>query len=224
MKENCRLVIEYLKLNGAAVTESTGKAVVQLTEQLDRKFMNRPFYWHYRDALQQSGDPLQVMIVHSKSADEHKNIIQLHPDHPIFQSIFDSAQNENRFYIAYEQSRTLTELFPWVIIHMTAEVVPPGSASIRFEGRISLTTGRILVQAQEEIEAQTLTGDRPNDSVLHQNKMPFETSLNILNRQLEKQIELQFEENLKEISQNQPSAPSICAHHISAGLIYLSSP
>ncbi|WP_404403770.1 YqhG family protein [Jeotgalibacillus malaysiensis] len=219
MIEKYRLVIEYLKSLGAIVTESSGKAAVQLTEQLDRKFMNRPFYWHYRDALHQPGDPLHIIITDSTGAEMHKDVIQIYPDHPIFQSIFHSAQIENRFYTAYENTEALRELFPWMTIDLTAEAVPPGSASIRFNGRMSLMTGRMVMSNLNTLE-DILTADRPNGSILRPHKIPYETSLNRLNHQLEKYIEDQFNLKTKKV---EPAA-YIHTYHISAGLVYLQSP
>lgn len=219
MTEKYRLVIEYLKSLGAIVTESSGKAAVQLTEQLDRQFMNRPFYWHYRDAVQKPGDPLHIIMTNFHYAEMHKDVIQIYPDHPIFQSMFHAAQIENRFYTAYENTEALRELFPWITIDLTAEAVPPGSASIRFNGRMSLITGRVVMTEPNSLEG-LLTADRPNGSILRPNKVPYETALNRLNHQLEKYIEKQFNLTIKEIE----NSDFIHTYHISAGLVYLRSP
>ncbi|WP_166786860.1 YqhG family protein [Jeotgalibacillus salarius] len=227
LKEAYRLVIEYLKSNGAIVTESANKAAVQLSEQLDRKFMNRPFYWHYRDALNQSGDPLQIMLVDSPDTSNHKGFTQLNYDHPIFQSMLASAQEENRFYTAYEKAENQRDLFPWIHLQLTTGIIPPGPASIRIDSRISLTTGLILMNSHEKIPDLHLFETRPNGSVLHSNRIPYETALNILNTRFEKYCEQLLEENSEQhaavLQKNKPD-PSISIHHISAGLIYLCSP
>ncbi|MFB1080687.1 YqhG family protein [Jeotgalibacillus sp. JSM ZJ347] len=225
-KEICKLVIEYLKSEGANVTESSGQAVVQLTEQLDRKFMNRPFYWYYRDAVCKPGDPLQVMIVHSPSPAQQKEIIQIYPDHPVFLAMFNSAQNDNRFFIGYEQSQPGERLFPWILIHLTAETVPPGSPSHRVEGRLSLTTGQTAFDVRKELEEQKLTDSRPNGSILLTNKIPYATSLNMLNQKLEAYIEKLFVKTFihDQLSYQKAQDNYIQTHHISAGLIYLRSP
>ncbi len=162
MIETVRLVTEYLKSLGAVVTESSDKAAAFLTEELDRKFMNRPFYWHYRDAQQQPGAPMQIILTSTPGLVQHKDIIQLHPDHPIFEAMLEAAQVDNRFYTVYAHTEEVTELFPWISLHLTAETVPPKSATIRLNGCISLTTGCIKINDAEH----PLTAIRPDGSII----------------------------------------------------------
>ncbi|MBM7577571.1 YqhG family protein [Jeotgalibacillus terrae] len=214
MKEAYKLVIEYLKCNGAVVTESANKAVVQLTEQLDRKFMNRPFYWHYRDALNQSGDPMHLIVQETPGQLKANDLLSIHYDHHIFQSILVSAQQENQFYTAFEKSETPCMLYPWITIQLTASFTPPGLADIRINSRISLITGIKYITSNLSSDTLSLSEKRPNGSILQPNRLPFATAISILYNGIENEV----------INQTKDvQAVQVCFKHISAGLIYLRS-
>ncbi|KIL48508.1 hypothetical protein KP77_22950 [Jeotgalibacillus alimentarius] len=214
MKEAYKLVIEYLKYNGAVVTESADKALVQLTEQLDRKFMNRPFYWHYRDSVNQSGEPMHLIIQETPGQLKANDLLSIHYDHHIFQSILGSAQQENQFYTAYEQSETSCMLYPWITIQLTASFNPPGLADIRMNSRISLISGIKYISGSHTCDNLSLSGTRPNGSIIQSNRLPFATAISILYSGIEHYVSDQI---------NDDETVQVCFKHISAGLIYLRS-
>lgn len=146
------LVHHFLNYKGVEITQGPSQSLVHLNEELDRKFMNRPFYWHYRDATNQPGEPMTISIVKDQINPLPANAVMATPLNPIFNQLVDAAHVETRWYKAYETVQAPTTnyapLYPWIIIQGIITMDPPGSASYWKEAAISLTTGSIMTGDQ----------------------------------------------------------------------------
>src|SRR5690625_5833110 len=63
----------FFELHECEVQESNdGLLSVQLTRELDEALMNRPFYWHYMDKLNQQGEPSTLQLDINKKQKDSK--------------------------------------------------------------------------------------------------------------------------------------------------------
>lgn len=94
----------YFHANGCEIVENgQGYMTVQLTIELDKELMNRPFYWHYLEKTGGIPNPMKLtFITNPELAPEHINGETLHFGSPRLHQIFQSAKNLAGFIRLYE--------------------------------------------------------------------------------------------------------------------------
>jgi hypothetical protein len=110
----------YFQANGCEITENgPGHITVQLTNELDKELMNRPFYWHYLEKTGGIPNPMKLtLITNSKEAPEHLKGENIYFGSPRLHQIFQSTKNLAGYIRLYE-NRSLahqkqTPLLPWL--------------------------------------------------------------------------------------------------------------
>lgn len=114
------LVKNFFHENNCQVVEQEDNAFqVHLTEIMDRKLMNRPFYWHYLDTMNMQGTPAKITFVTTQNQ-KHKNGHLLHVSSPYFQRIRKQLNIDGKYTCLYEQTNTQKNepLYPWLIINV----------------------------------------------------------------------------------------------------------
>ena len=57
-------LLKYFEANNCELVQSqTGYMTVQLTEEMDKELMNRPFYWHYLEKTGGVPNPMQLTLI-----------------------------------------------------------------------------------------------------------------------------------------------------------------
>ncbi|PPA71395.1 YqhG family protein [Jeotgalibacillus proteolyticus] len=162
------LVHDYLTYKGVEITKGASQSIVHLTEELDRKFMNRPFYWHYRDATNQTGEPMTITLVKDQTDPLPAHAVVATSLHPTFKQLIDAAHKETRWFKAYETaglaSSHYAPLYPWMVIQGVLAIDPPGGPSYWREAALSLTTGRIKT-GENLFDYHSLKGSLPDRHV-----------------------------------------------------------
>lgn len=119
---------------------------VQLTEEADRSLMNRPFYWHYKDRLQQKGDPLAITFFTEdpgrplKQMEEYINF-----GSPRFHQLLSYAQKNSVFVKLYEQCEAseIMQLEPWLFVYFHLSYEANGKKERMVPLALHLISGRI---------------------------------------------------------------------------------
>ncbi len=211
------LIKEFLIHKGASVTEGKQEFMVQLTEELDRKYMNRPYYWHYRDATFQKGEPARVFIS-MNSTEDPPSVDKITHSHPVFQSLVQSAHEEAGFYKFYEKpavQHVHVKLYPWLFFHGESEFTPPGPESLWTIQAMSLTTGTL--QSQDDIPFNdNLSGLIPENCTLSIPVISFEHAISRLITHTEMAIRNKINTERLEESKSY----DVRMHTPSAGIIY----
>src|SRR5699024_1926257 len=101
------------------VTSSDGVLCVQLTEEMDRTLMNRPFYWHYIKSIGQKGEPMTISLTTNPN-ETINNSEFIHFGSPRYQQIVNHLQKHERYTKLYERIDALhsTPLFPWLLTNI----------------------------------------------------------------------------------------------------------
>ncbi|MEW9500404.1 YqhG family protein [Jeotgalibacillus marinus] len=193
------LVHRYLELKGVHATKGASQSLLHLTEELDRKFMNRPFYWHYRDATNQVGEPMTVTLIKQNMEPMPGNAIIASTLNPIYRQLVEAAHAEASWYKAYEAPQNFSQnhapLYPWILIQGVLTMDPPGAASYWKEAAISLTTGRVQT-GDDLFESRTLQSNLPDYHFTVAPIIQFERAIETLLLELEQSGEKQYEEDL----------------------------
>lgn len=92
---------------------------IPLTKELDLALMNRPFYWHYVEAMGVEGEPLQLKLTFKPQMAE-RNVEWVHIGSPIMEKIKKHLEASCRFTRLYEDVQTNTQamLHPWLVLNM----------------------------------------------------------------------------------------------------------
>lgn len=98
---------------------NNGVMTVQLTEQMDRALMNRPFYWHYVKSTGHSGQPMKLtFITNPDRRDEQGEWI--HFGSPRLQQIIKHLKQNETYTKLFQkvQAVTNTPLYPWLVCNI----------------------------------------------------------------------------------------------------------
>ncbi len=108
----------FFTLNKCKIEENVnGKLTVQLTEELDRLLMNRPFYWEYIKKMGQEGTPATLTFV-SNPKYKDTDGEWIHFGSPRLHQIFRSQLEQGKYTLVYEQAREAS-LKPWLVVNIS---------------------------------------------------------------------------------------------------------
>lgn len=96
----------YFLANGCEIKENQlGYMTVQLTIDLDKELMNRPFYWHYLEKTGGVPNPMTLTLIHDREkAPENLKGETIHFGSPRLHQIFQSTKNLARYIRLYEDT------------------------------------------------------------------------------------------------------------------------
>lgn len=114
----------YFLANGCEIKENTsGYMTVQLTVDLDKELMNRPFYWHYLEKTGGVPNPMTLTLIYDREkAPENLKGETIHFGSPRLHQIFASTKNLARYIRLYEvipnQGNQQIPLKPWLGLNL----------------------------------------------------------------------------------------------------------
>lgn len=147
-------VERYFHSHHCVVSEKeNGLLEIALTEEMDKKIMNRPFYWHYRETTNQKGVP-ETLRLRMNGESHESGIEPLHFGSPRFQQIIADLTNKAYVVRAYEYVDTgqKTALNPWLIVNVKISYMGKQTRDDIFSLGLHLITGKIIVNMMEQLE------------------------------------------------------------------------
>src|SRR5699024_10473002 len=107
----------YFKANDCEILEKTGtELTVQLSVELDKLLMNRPFYWHYLEKT--GGIPQPLKVTFSTGATTEGKGEAIHFGSPRLHQFFNTTRSLGGFIRLYEHVETTdgrsSPLHPWL--------------------------------------------------------------------------------------------------------------
>ncbi|WP_163969986.1 YqhG family protein [Oceanobacillus halotolerans] len=133
-----------------------GVFTVQLTEELDRALMNRPFYWHYVKKMGRPGQPMELTFITNPEKREQKGE-WIHFGSPRLQQIMNHLKNNECFTQLFQKVETTerTALFPWLVLNV----------KISYKGKQKkdeiISIGLHLVNGTMKLEMMDILRDLP---------------------------------------------------------------
>lgn len=113
-------LMRYFQANGCDDIENgKGFMTVQLTEQIDKELMNRPFYWHYLEKTGGIANPAKLTLITDKRiSPANLNGEQVHFGSPRLHQIFQSTKKLAGYIRLYEKHPSSNNgsvpLHPWL--------------------------------------------------------------------------------------------------------------
>lgn len=147
----------FIENNCDILNENEHFINVQLTVEMDKKIMNRPFYWKYLESTGGEPNPAQLTLITDKNrlAESIAGEV-VHYGSPRLNQLFKVTRELGSFVQMYEkppaaQVPIQTILTPWVGVNYKITYSSDRTREILFSLGINLMTGMIIKDFQESI-------------------------------------------------------------------------
>lgn len=139
---------------------------VQLTVEMDKKIMNRPFYWRYVESVNETPKPAQLTLI--TDIQQLKNGVKgevVHMGSPRLHQLFQVTKEMGLFVKMFEQisanqdsQRVLT---PWLCLNYKISYHCHQTKEALYSLGINLMNGAVFQEFQEMIEVRFLAPEPP---------------------------------------------------------------
>ncbi|TYR82430.1 hypothetical protein FZC66_02235 [Priestia megaterium] len=157
----------FLANNCTIVTETPSYMTVQLTIDLDKELMNRPFYWHYIEKTGGKPAPASLTFITDPAFDDSSlQGERIHFGSPRLHQIFASTQKFGGFIHLYEQVASQTTnhqpLHPWLGLNVKVSYKCDRKKDELLSLGLNLINGRIVEEFQPIMVKQKLSPKIPD--------------------------------------------------------------
>ncbi|WP_210609638.1 YqhG family protein [Priestia flexa] len=158
----------YFTAHGCNLTEDHPSYLkVQLTIDMDKELMNRPFYWHYIEKTGGEPNPASLTFITDPTYDDSSvQGEKIHFGSPRLHQIFGSAQKFGGFVHLYEKmhshSQSQRSLQPWLALNMKVSYKCDRKKDELLSLGLNLITGVILDNFQLMMSKQDFTSKIPD--------------------------------------------------------------
>jgi hypothetical protein len=155
-------LLQFFKENNCQIVNANDHYInVQLTIEMDKKIMNRPFYWKYLESTDGVPSPAQLMFITDKNklVEDIKGEV-VHFGSPRLSQLFQATKELGSFVQMYERVvdnlETQTILTPWLGVNYKISYYSDQTKEILYSLGINLMTGYIVEGFQESISEVNL--------------------------------------------------------------------
>ncbi|MFD2045991.1 YqhG family protein [Ornithinibacillus salinisoli] len=135
------------------LSNENGVMNIQLTEDMDRALMNRPFYWHYIKKMGHPGDPMKLTLITNPEKKDEKGD-RIHFGSPRLQQILNHLK-ENEKYTKLFQSIHATKntaLHPWLVMNIKISYIGKQKKDEIFSLGLNLVNGVMKANMMEQLK------------------------------------------------------------------------
>jgi len=146
------------------ISNQNGVLTIQLTEEMDRALMNRPFYWHYIKKMGQVGEPQTLTLITDQGTSGKQGEL-IHFGSPRLQQIMEHLKINERFTKAYQNLAdvtTNTALHPWLLLNIKVTYVGKLQKDEVFSLGLNLINGMMKSQMMEYLYKINLQNTIPD--------------------------------------------------------------
>ncbi|MBU8908992.1 YqhG family protein [Desertibacillus haloalkaliphilus] len=158
----------YFIANDCQVIDKTdGHLHVQLSIDLDKRLMNRPFYWHYLEKTGGVPNPMQMQIITDEAnAPEQQKGEKVHFGSPRLHQIFQSTKELGGFIRLYENidrgSNQSIPLQPWLCLNVKVSYQCDRKKDVIYSLGLNLIHGQIVDGFFDQLVDRSLTPKIPD--------------------------------------------------------------
>ncbi|MEH7009838.1 YqhG family protein [Neobacillus niacini] len=162
-------LVRYFQANECEITENgPGYLTVQLSIELDKELMNRPFYWHYLEKTGGAPNPMKLtFITNPQIAPENLKGESIHFGSPRLHQIFQSTKKLASYIRLYENHRNnnqQTPLMPWLCMNVKISYQCDRKRDIYKSIGLQLINGQMIEGFHERLQNVQLTPKIPDYS------------------------------------------------------------
>ncbi|TXL67961.1 hypothetical protein FHP05_02765 [Cerasibacillus terrae] len=132
------------------LSREEGVFTVQLTEEMDKALMNRPFYWHYMKKMGKTGDPMQLTFITNSEKREYKGE-WIHFGSPRLQQIIHHLKEKERYTKLYQKdiSAQNKALYPWLVTNIKISYIGKQMKEELFSIGLNLVNGMMRTKMMD---------------------------------------------------------------------------
>ncbi|MGM8213486.1 YqhG family protein [Virgibacillus sp. W0430] len=159
-----QFLIDYFSAQQCTVLDNQeGLFTVQLTEEMDKTLMNRPFYWHFIKSTGNKGEPMKLTLITNPERRKEDGE-WVHFGSPRLQQIFNHLKQSEKYVKLFEQCTTSahTALFPWLVINIKISYKGKQIKDELFSIGINLVNGEMKTQMMQWLQSLQLNKTIPN--------------------------------------------------------------
>lgn len=138
------------------LSKENGQIHIQLTEEMDRELMNRPFYWHYIKKIGKQGEPMILRLITDKEKADGPGE-WIHFGSPRLHQIMNKLSEQERFAKLFEVMETSrnTPLYPWLVLNMKISYQGMQQKDEIFSIGLQLLHGNMAVDMMKHLEQRS---------------------------------------------------------------------
>lgn len=166
-----QFIERYFQANGCTIIENApGYLTVQLTIELDKELMNRPFYWHYIEKIGGIPNPMQLtFITNQDKAPKDLMGEHIHFGSPRLHQIFASTKKLAGYVQQYEKLskgtyNKQTPLKPWLGMNIRISYQCDRKRDVFKSIGLQLINGQMVNSFHEKLLSLELTRKIPDYS------------------------------------------------------------
>lgn len=157
----------FFQASGCQILENDGQMLnIQLTVDMDKRLMNRPFYWKYVEQLGQDGQPLQLNLVTDPEQANDSDGEFIHFGSPRLHQIFQSAKDLSRHTRLFEKVENIDSrsvpLVPWIGMNMKISYKCDRKKDELVSFGLQLINGQLVKSFHEQLDKLHLTPKIPD--------------------------------------------------------------
>lgn len=164
---------QFFQENHCEIVEDSNEALtVQLTIDIDKKIMNRPFYWQYVEATQAEPNPARLTFITSQTTNSGNiqgEIVQFGSQR--LNQLFRVTKELGAFVKMYEQAELTggqSVLTPWLSVNYKIAYCSDRTKEMLHSYGINLLTGQLMQNFHESLVELDLTPEKPDNAFLVQ--------------------------------------------------------
>ncbi len=162
----------FQETNCPILTEHPHYMTVQLTIDMDKKIMNRPYYWQYVESSGGEPNPAQLTLITDRASlrEDIKGEV-IHFGSPRLNLLFKATRELGAFVQMYERSDNITEtiLTPWLGVNYKVSYFCDQTKEMLYSLGVNLMTGVVVENFQEKLRELELDSESPENTF----KLPF---------------------------------------------------
>jgi len=173
-----------------------GYMTVQLTVDLDKQLMNRPFYWTYVEKTGGTPNPMKLTLItdRDQTPDNVKGDF-IHFGAPRLHQIFESTKKLASYIRLYQQSppgaQGNTPLYPWLGLNVKISYKSDRKRDVLMSLGLQLINGIIVEDFQEKVEKLPLTPKIPDHTYTMSPLVKPQSGINRLQQYVRGYVETQ---------------------------------
>lgn len=162
-------LLKFFQENNCKILNSNDQYItVQLTVDMDKKIMNRPFHWQYLESINGVPDPAQLtLITEQNKMDEGIKGEVVHFGSPRLSQVFQVTKELGAFVQMYEKVKSLGPrpiLTPWLGANYKVSYYSDQTKEMLYSLGINLMKGSIINNFHELLCQLELVSDASGDA------------------------------------------------------------
>lgn len=148
-----KFIVDFFAANQCEIlAQHDGVISVQLTEELDKVLMNRPFYWHYINSIGEKGSPMTLTLITNPDRKNEEGE-WIHFGSPRLQQIWNYLIEQEKYTLLFEaiHAEQNTALYPWLLTNIKISYKGRQKKAELISLGIQLINGKIIVNMMEEL-------------------------------------------------------------------------